>query len=385
MAVARKFLILGLRQRPDKWIHASNGHNIFSSPVQLMGRHFSTSRQILQLSQTKEPTNQASPGIQGTSVANKDVQEASPPPLKNPLAPLDEKTQQEYFKDFRFYTEFQPPKSGVVSDPRFVGVRDGEEPLVLLFGWAGANKKNLEKYTDIYRRAGCLTLSYNLPTRFIFEITSQVPYLADKLVGEVVKAGLANRPTFIHLLSDTGVMVHQGLDIALRQRGLTLDMRGMVLDSCPGERPKLTVAKAAALLIVYWVCARRDGLSYPETLTSEARLLTTRYLPALARAIQGKQPQLSEMEGIWSGDSIRMARPDQNWPELFLYSNSDFYVPSTFIEEKVIAEHAKAGRDITAKRWEKSAHVCHLKKHRVDYEDTIHRFLDDKYFADLRS
>ena len=108
-------------------------------------------------------------------------------------------------------------------------------------------------------------------------------------------------------------------------------------------------------------------------------------MPALVRAIQGKEPQLSEMEGIWSGDSIRLARPDQNWPELFLYSKSDFYVPHTFIEDKVIGEHAKAGRDITAKRWEKSSHVCHLKKHKAEYEETIHQFLHKKYFAQLSS
>ena len=115
-------------------------------------------------------------------------------------------------------------------------------------------------------------------------------------------------------------MVHQGLDIALRQQGVSLDVKGMVLDSCPGERPRWTMAKATALLIVYWVCARRDGLSYPDTLTSEARLIVTRYLPAMARYIAGKEPELSEMEGIWSGDSIRLPRPDQTWPELFLYS-----------------------------------------------------------------
>ena len=61
----------------------------------------------------------------------------------------------------------------------------------------------------------------------------------------------------------------------------------------------------------------------------------TRYFPAMARALVGKLPEVSEMEGINCADSIRNARPDQKWPELFLYSKNDFYVKHNFIEDKV--------------------------------------------------
>ena len=37
---------------------------------------------------------------------------------------------------------------------------------VVLCGWAGATPKNLHKYSEIYNRAGCLTLDYNLPSRY---------------------------------------------------------------------------------------------------------------------------------------------------------------------------------------------------------------------------
>jgi len=305
-----------------------------------------------------------------------------PPPPDYPS--LDDKTSGEYFKDFKFYPEFEPPDSRTVTDPRFQGVKDSDRPLVFVFGWAGANKKNLEKYTDIYRQAGCLTLSYNLPTRFIFEITNQVPYLTEKLLDGVVSAGLADRPVFIHVLSDTGLMVNQGLDISQRQRGLQLDVRGMVMDSCPGERPKFTMAKATALIIAYWVSCRRDGMSYPEAVTAEARFIQTRYFPAMARALVGKLPEVSEMEGINCADSIRNARPDQKWPELFLYSKNDFYVKHNFIEDKVMNPHADGGRDVSGKRWEKSTHVCHLKKHKAEYIEAIHNFIYQKYFSQLQ-
>ncbi|XP_023335085.1 transmembrane protein 53 [Eurytemora carolleeae] len=43
-----------------------------------------------------------------------------------------------------------------------------EKPLVILFGWAGANPKNLSKYGQLYSHLGCPTIEFILPTRFIF-------------------------------------------------------------------------------------------------------------------------------------------------------------------------------------------------------------------------
>ena len=64
-------------------------------------------------------------------------------------------------------------------------------------------------------------------------------------------------------------MVKQGLDVVLDNEGKTLDIRGCILDSCPGQRPKLTVPKLMALLIVNWVCGFRDGLKLPAVMKSE--------------------------------------------------------------------------------------------------------------------
>ena len=88
------------------------------------------------------------------------------------------------------------------------------------------------------------------------------------------------------------------------------------------------------------------------------------------------------MRDTWSGDSIRFEL-DKKWPELFLYSKSDFYVPHTFIEEEVIKRHIEAGRNVTTKCWNKSAHVCHLKKHKKSYIEEVHNFLDASYFSRL--
>ena len=82
--------------------------------------------------------------------------------------------------------------------------REEDRPLVFVFGWAGASHKNLDKYAEIYRRAGCDTLAYFLPSRFIFSATAQVPHLARRLMSVADTEGLLDRPIFFHDLSDTG-------------------------------------------------------------------------------------------------------------------------------------------------------------------------------------
>ena len=49
---------------------------------------------------------------------------------------------------------------------RFPSTSEEKTPLAFVFGWAGASARNLDKYAQIYRRAGCHTFSYFLPTRF---------------------------------------------------------------------------------------------------------------------------------------------------------------------------------------------------------------------------
>ena len=89
------------------------------------------------------------------------------------------------------------------------------------------------------------------------------------------------------------------------------------------------------------------------------------------------------MQNIWCGDSVRFEAT--NWPELFLYSKTDFYVPHYFLEDEVIKRHIEYGRNVTIKRWDKSPHVCHLKKHKKSYTEEVHNFLDKAYFSPLRN
>ena len=86
--------------------------------------------------------------------------------------------------------------------------REGQRPLVFIFGWAGATEKNMDKYSEIYRRAGCDTMAYYLPTRFIMSATSSVPHIARRLMMIADREGLLSKPIFFHDLSDTGTRMN---------------------------------------------------------------------------------------------------------------------------------------------------------------------------------
>lgn len=61
------------------------------------------------------------------------------------------------------------------------------------------------------------------------------------------------------------------------------------------------------------------------------------------------------------------------WPLLFLYSDADTLVSAAHVEAQIARSRA-AGRDVEATRFEGSAHVLHMWKHRRAYFDAVERF-----------
>jgi len=270
-----------------------------------------------------------------------------------------------------------PAVSPVVTEPgpgRGVSGPWGPPPLTLLFGWAGASHRNLAKYSSIYQGQGCTTAQLTLPTRHVFKDTEEIPEVMAGVVDQLECVGVRERPLIIHCLSDTGAMCYQGLDLATR--GSRLDIRGVVWDSCPGPYPEITLPRVAAFLAINWFCARRDGENLEGALASSYRLLIERGWPNYLRKLQGKPVDLSLMEGMWAGYFGRdhyLQHPDI--AELFLYSNSDFYLNHKYLETEVLHRRRKEGANFSATRFRGSAHVQHYRKNKAGYEAAIASFL----------
>jgi len=176
------------------------------------------------------------------------------------------------------------------------------DPLVLLFGWAGASNKNLGKYAELYTKAGCTTVQYTLPTNFIFNITAEVPDLMSTYIEKVAETQrLSQRPILIHCMSDTGLMCYQGLTIAeekKRKEGehhSLLDIKGVVFDSCCGPYPEITLRDVSKFLLVNFYCCIKDQIGVQATLRSSWRFLMDRGWPNYIGKLMGLPVELSKM------------------------------------------------------------------------------------------
>jgi len=262
----------------------------------------------------------------------------------------------------------------VVQDQEYSEGKSKQRPIVLLFGWGGASHKNLGKYSSIYLGAGFTTVQYILPTRHIIRDTAQVPQLMDNILLQLEKLDIYNRPVYVHCLSDTGVMCYQGMEVARKQSSKVkgINIRGVVWDSCCGPRPEVTVPRVIALLIVNWMCCLRDQMGLMQRINSSYRLLLDRGWPSLLRKWKGKPVELSLIEGTWSGDFGRdHYRNYPSIPELFLYSNRDYYLPAAYLEQEALKPRQEFGSDFNAVRFNGSSHVAHLRNFKDQYQREV--------------
>nr|ADD38055.1 Transmembrane protein 53 [Lepeophtheirus salmonis] len=273
----------------------------------------------------------------------------------------DEK--EHFFRDFDY--KLRTIKPDEVMNKKFRLEDTKLQPLILIFGWAGANHKNIEKYAKIYHEAGCSTLSYIIPSRFIFLETIRVPHLSERLLQELKKHNLHERPIYMHNFSDTGILVYQGMDHVIKQKGFPpLNIKGHIFDSCPAPIPKGTISQVFLFMGIYWICCGRDGYSLWQRIIACKIFLMERGFINIWRRLQGKEVNISLINRTWSGDFCRDELIKSNCPELFIYSLSDVYLPYRYLEEKVLKSRREAGREIYVQKWKKSPHVEHLKHHK---------------------
>ena len=109
------------------------------------------------------------------------------------------------------------------------------------------------------------------------------------------------------------------------------------------------------------------------------RFARLRIFPNITRYYQGLPVELSMMNETWAGDYYRDAKA-KKWPELFIYSKSDTYLPYQYLEQEVLAPRTAVDRDFRTQFWVKSPHVAHLRANPGEYEKAVLDFVYDKYF-----
>ena len=97
--------------------------------------------------------------------------------------------------------------------------------------------------------------------RHLFRDTDQIPEIMENVLYQLEEQNLTSHPVYIHCLCDTGVMCYQanilimysmslltvhgcqGLDIAMTKTGISMNIKGVIWDSCPGPYPEVTLLR----------------------------------------------------------------------------------------------------------------------------------------------
>lgn len=255
-------------------------------------------------------------------------------------------------------------------------------PVAIIFGWGGSSHKNVSKYSKIYHKAGCITVQYILATRHLFRDTEQIPDIMENILQQLDELDLLHHPFFIHCLCDTGVMCYQGLHIAMARCNIDLDIQGVVWDSCPGPYPEVTFVRYTVFTIVFLLCSLRDWTNgeakIVDFLQSAYFIIAHRIIPSIKKKMEGSPVTFSLIKGIWAGHFARdhcFLRPGT--PELFLYSNNDYYLSYQYLERNVLDLRSKVVSPFKAVKFNGSPHVGHLRYNKQQYTDEVTAFIND--------
>jgi hypothetical protein len=138
-----------------------------------------------------------------------------------------------------------------------------KKPLIIVFGWLGAKRKNIEKYSKLYVNQGFDTLDYLTPATVTW-FPKQIPKLTQRISNEIIehyqklteKNNTDNRKIVFHTLSLNGFFTYLMLLRHLQtnegessSKFLLSSINGCIIDSAPAYLTPELAAKGFVGLI----------------------------------------------------------------------------------------------------------------------------------------
>lgn len=264
-----------------------------------------------------------------------------------------------------------------------------KKATVVVFGFAGSPRVQVEKIAAVYQEQGHTTLACVLPQLDTF--TYNMPNIracAHQVLRAAEEEGA--QQVVCHSLSNNGSILYQQFVAAVQEEG-RLEVRGAVFDSAPGPLGLQNIQK-------YW---RLDTLPALEGLNRRIerwspRHQTPLFLPfhlvgvdlanrkPLATVLSNLAFQLRVLPSTWRGSrrvpwcgAYMKEHEDQAWPLLFIYAKNDALLSWRYVEEVVRRQQAR-GRKVLTTRFEtsgKGGHVAHLKYHPEEYKQAVAHLL----------
>ncbi|CDO72804.1 hypothetical protein BN946_scf184994.g57 [Trametes cinnabarina] len=252
---------------------------------------------------------------------------------------------------------------------------DNSPTLVIIFGWLGAKRPTIQKYSDAYRRLypSSAQLVVNADTLRFWKL----PAVRNRAMGPVVsrvadylsdsKEGGAPR-ILLHVMSNGGVCSLVDFASAVRKRGIRAPEGtkcAIVLDSAPAPVTFSIMNRAFTASI------RNVFIKYLTMALLSSIYVCTRIIQILFRL-----PKAMEREMAAVNDPALLPWTSVKTPRLYLYSSGDTIVPATGVE-KHMQEARIIGFPVQSVHFGQSAHVSHARNDPEKYWNAIRVFWEE--------
>lgn len=236
-----------------------------------------------------------------------------------------------------------------------------ERPLCVILGWGNSKHKNLRKYGEIFESKGfdTMTVTPKLADALVFPDTKGKKIAYQVLDGIAKYSDVDKQPVVLFQFSNGGCALFYFMcrEIITKgsQYGEKIKVVGSIFDSCPvvpdmdsvilTQRVFTQDVKNPILKRIMW---HSLGLIIP---------LIVWFNPVVKLFMDGLR------------DSPIMT------PQLFLFSKSDMLAPYKSILE-FIEYREKYGINVTAKLWDDTPHVSHMKQDPDGYTKMLTDFIN---------
>lgn len=225
-------------------------------------------------------------------------------------------------------------------------------PLLLFLPWLGANARSFEKYIQLYFKLGFdVLVAESSLSHFLWPKTG-LEYAGRVLDLLMKEEELCSRKLYLHAMSIGGYTFAQMLvGSSKEQREMLKGIHGQVFDSLvvgSMERMATGVARMVTFPLL-------------ESLVVRVTLLYFSLLKAHTADYYEKG-----IQAFWE-------KP-VTCPALFFYCINDPLSDHTTVDT-LLQDWQKKGIEVQGKKWEKSVHAGHFRRHTQEYTDILNNFI----------
>ena len=240
--------------------------------------------------------------------------------------------------------------------------------VIVLLGWWGAERRQLQKYGEIYQNEKCTTVA-GVANRFALlrKDDRSLARFADKCITEtaaVLRMSDQKVPVIFHLFSNGGCFVFEQIELQLQKAPENSDselvgrcLRGQLFDSCPSY---VTYDSSIAAL---------QG-AFPSHIFRFLKPVIR--LLYLAEMIKNKVSGIIPWpESFWD----HFLNSKLNTSHAYIYSSNDRITDHSKIDE-LIKRRQESPLPVSVLKFSDSPHVQHFLHHEEEYKHFVIDFVD---------